>query len=75
MKWVYGAGGSRCLALTPSSADLLEDVLTSTHDALTHGYVTMNASELVDFNELCDQLHMSLTPLTPAVLPALRRVG
>jgi hypothetical protein len=52
MKWVYGAGGSRCLALTPSSADLLEDVLTSTHDALTHGYVTMNASELVDFNAI-----------------------
>lgn len=72
MKWSYG--NRHCLNITPSQADLLSDILTSTYEALRTGLVTMDRPELVDFNELCSEADLHLKPLTPESIPILRRI-
>ena len=74
MRWSFGSG-QMCLTLSPSAADTMQDILQFAADAMREGFLTMNPSELVDFNIICEQMEMtSIPPLTPAQLPALRRV-
>jgi hypothetical protein len=70
MRWAFG---KNCVYLEDSEYDLLGDILTSTHEALRTGAVTMNASEMVDFNALCEAAGLSLHPVTEFNLPPLKR--
>lgn len=73
MKWIHQEA-EQCLFLSNSAHDVLQDILCGTYDALKVGMLKMSPSELTDFNQLCEAVGMTLTPLAESQLPGLRRI-